>query len=138
MHHHLAKYACTLCLVKTEVKDDIRFFPRYDNKNRPFQMRTSKIHKECLQILREEKCKPVKGVKGPSQLFSLISDLPLTAPIDVMHQVQIGVTKVMLSVIEAKTIKSDKERLNQIFSSLQVSLQDLPSHIFWKLVIFVF
>ena len=65
-------------------------------------MRTAEIHNECLRILERQRLKSFKGVKGKSQLFDLIPNLPLAAPVDAMHQVYLGVTKVMMQVIVDK------------------------------------
>ena len=60
------------------------------------------------------------GVKGPSALFKLIPNLPLTAPNDVMPQVYIGVKKVLLRVIFDKTMKVDLESLKVSVSRLML------------------
>ena len=59
------------------------------------------------------------GVKGPSLLFKLIPNLPSTAP-DVMHQVYIGLTKVLLRVISDKSLKVDLERLKFSVNKLRL------------------
>ena len=60
------------------------------------------------------------GVKGPSPLFDLIPNLSLTAPSDVMHQVYIGVTKVLLRVIYDKSLKVDLECLKYSVNKLRL------------------
>ena len=48
-HHHLAKYACTLCHFETQLKDRIRYFPY---KKCP--MRTIEEHAEDVQQIERE------------------------------------------------------------------------------------
>ena len=38
-----------------------------------------------------------QGVKGRSKLLAVVSNLPLTAPVDVMHQLFLGVAKDLLT-----------------------------------------
>ena len=116
MHHHLAKYACTLCLVQTQLGNEMRFFP-----NRAFVMRTPEVHNECLQKLETENLRSYRGVKGRCKIFDLIDNLPLAAPVDVMHQVYMGVSKVLMIVISSKTAKGDLEVLDRLVQSIQVS-----------------
>ena len=115
MHHHLATYGCTLCLVKTETVDRTRYYP-----HRSFAMRTPEVHQSHLRMIRENNLTSYMGVKGPSALFKLIPNLPLTAPSDIMHQVYIGVTKVLLRVIFDKTMKVDLESLKVSVSRLRL------------------
>ena len=83
-------------------------------------MRTSKVHKKCLEKIEELGLKSLMGVKGRSKLFDLIDNLPLTAPVDVMHQVYLGVGKVLLQIIVAKTVKKDMENINSLVANLEV------------------
>ena len=83
-------------------------------------MRTSKVHKKCLEKIEELGLKSLMGVKGRSKLFDLIDNLPLTAPVDVMHQMYLGVGKVLLQVIVAKRAKKDMENINSMVANLEV------------------
>ena len=83
-------------------------------------MRTAEIHNECLRILERPRLKSFKGVKGKSQLFDLIPNLPSAAPVDAMHQVYLGVTKVMMQVIVDKTRKTDIASINSLIQGLKV------------------
>ena len=84
-------------------------------------MRTPDVHQNCIEILERQNFTAFKGVKGRGKLFDIIPNLPLAAPIDVMHQVYLGVAKVLLHVIVSKTVKSDIESINNIVRSLKVS-----------------
>ena len=116
-HHHLAKFGCTMSLVETETDEQIRYFPL-----KKFSLRSSECHSSLLQRLRKEKWNSFEGVQGPSFLFKIIWNLPLSAPPDNMHQVYNGITKVPLKVILKKTSRIDLECLK-----LTVSKIILPS-----------
>ena len=117
MNHHLDKFGCTICLIETETEERVRYLPlKY------IPLRTSEIHSSHLQLLREENFNSFMGVKGPSFLFKIIRNLPLSAPPDCMHQVYIGVPEVLLQVILMKTSRIDLECLK-----LTVSKINLPS-----------
>ena len=115
MHHHLASYGCTLCLVKTETTDKMRYYPY-----KKFAMRTPDVHRSHLKKIKDESLMAFMGVKGPSPLFDLIPNLPLTAPSDIMHQVYIRVTKVLLRVIYDKNLKVDLECLKYSVNKLRL------------------
>ena len=92
----------------------MRFYPL-----KKFKMRTPQLHEQCIENLECCKLKSFKGVKGRSSLFDIIPNLPLTALVDVMHQVYLGVTKVILQVIVSKKVKKDIEAVNQWFQNIQ-------------------
>ena len=116
MHHHLATYGCTLCLIETKLHEKTRYYPL-----KRTSMRTPDVHQNCIEILERRNFTAFKGVKGRSKLFDIIPNIPLAAPIDVMHQVYLGVAKVLLHVIVSKTVKPDIESINNIVRSLKVS-----------------
>ena len=59
-------------------------------------------------------------VKGCSKLFDLIENLPLTAPVDIMHQVYLGVGKVLLQVLVARTVKKYMEIFISMVANLEI------------------
>ena len=61
-----------------------------------------------------------QGVKGRSKLLSIISNQPLTSPIDVMHQLFLGVAKDLLTFFYECMISERKHRLNAFLSELSV------------------
>ena len=118
MHHHLAKYGCTLCLIETDVYQRSRYYPL-----KKYPMRTQHIYSEHLQKVQMENLQHYMGVKGVSPLSKLVKNLPLTAPPDVMHQVYLGVTKVLLQVIVKETHRTDMECLRHTVSSIKLPLE---------------
>ena len=115
MHHHQAKYGCTLCLVQTQIVGNTRFF-----SHKKFMLRTTELHDECLRKLESENLPAYRGVKGRSVLFGLVDNLPLAAPIDVMHQVYLGVAKVLLQVIRDETRRYYSESLARAVKTIEV------------------
>ena len=113
MHHHRAKYGCTLCLTETQAIGKSRYF-----LIKKFQMRRPETHRSHLQALENGNLAHFKGVKGKSPFIKIVPKLPLTAPFDVMHQVYLGVTKVLLEVIEKKTHRNDLICLNNTVATL--------------------
>ena len=62
-----------------------------------------------------------RGVKGPSAVSTLIENLPLTAPVDYMHQVLLGVTRALLFLIRDKSTKSDRNKIRENSATLQLT-----------------
>ena len=114
MHHHRAKFGCTLCYAESDFKDGIRYYP-----NRNFIMRDIDTQHQILQEVTPTK-KPKKGVKGPTKLSAILKGSPLTAPVDSMHQVYLGVTKVLLGVVVKKTAIVDKKDMDDLAASINV------------------
>ena len=83
-------------------------------------MRDIDTHHQILQEVTLTK-KPKKGVKGPTKLSAILKGLPLTAPVDSMHQVYLGVTKVLLGVVVKKTAIVDKKDMDDLAASIKVS-----------------
>ena len=115
MHHHLARYGCTLCLVQTQQGETARYY-HIDN----FRMRTPELHEKHLKEIEQNHLRVYRGVKGRSKIFALIPNLPLAAPIDVMHQVYLGVAKVLLQVIAKKTARSDLQLIESAVKTIAV------------------
>ena len=115
MHIHLARYGCTLCLVQTQLGETAPYYP-IDN----FKMRTPELHEKHLKEIEQNHLRVYRGVKGRSKIFALIPNLPLAAPIDVMHQRYLGVSKVMLQVIAKKTTRSDLQLIESAVKTIAV------------------
>ena len=61
-----------------------------------------------------------RGVKGYTYLSAILRGLHLTAPVDSMHQIYLGVTKVILRVVVAKTAKVDMKNPDEMAKSIKV------------------
>ena len=112
-------YGCNVCLVQTQVDEEkgIRYYPNFS-----FRSRTTEMHKDHIKEVLSIKLNSYKGVKGPSKLLDIIDFLPLTAPSDCMHQVYLGVTKVLLQVIVSKLAKSNLVRVRSIIDGIKASI----------------
>ena len=62
-----------------------------------------------------------RGVKGPSAVYTLIENLPLTAPVDYIYQVLLGVTRALLFLIRDKSRKSDLNKIRENSATLQLT-----------------
>ena len=60
------------------------------------------------------------GVKGLSKAFDIISNLPLSSPVDPMHQLFLGVGKDLLLYHYERMRPHHREEINSFLSSLDV------------------
>ena len=66
--------------------------------------------------------KSSRGVKGPSSLSKFVPNLPLSAPIDYMHQIALGVARVVLDLLRKEIKVQMREELKRIVSKIKVSI----------------
>ena len=91
-------------------------------------MRTPENYEEHLQYIEANpQLDKYCGIKGPSAIFSLVPKLPLTAPIDYMHQVLLGVARTVLILIkdELRTVK-DWNLYKDDITRIKVRICTLP------------
>ena len=81
------------------------------------------IFVEFAQLLPLENLVNVVGVKGKSALAALIDGLPLTAPIDYMHCILLGVFPDSLILYYRVLSHDDKNKINQILSNRSCPLE---------------
>ena len=100
-------YGCTICKQRGYHKNGAHFYP-HDEK---IELRSLDSYLDNLRALEDGSQERLKakhgrysdfeiltqGVKGRSSIFSVIPNQPLTSPIDVMHQLMLGVSKDLLS-----------------------------------------
>ena len=96
MQQFNAYYGCTLCNVKCQRSSQRKLF--YPNER--FSMRSTLQHYSYLQRLNETNSASFRGVKGPAKIFQLIPNLPLSAPVDYMHQILLGVARTLFYIIK--------------------------------------
>ena len=68
-------------------------------------MRKAKVHENSVQNVKTEQLSSYRGVKRQSRIFNLIDNQPLTAPVDVMHQVCMGVGKILMQALCTRTAR---------------------------------
>lgn len=116
MKQHNGFFGCTLCLSKGERVGGVHYY-----KNRTAAMRTSKQHNACLAFLNDNPLRRARcGVKGNSPLLKFIPNLPLTAPIDYMHQVLLGVTRVLLHLIAKEVGNKQQDTMTAAVKEMKV------------------
>ena len=101
------RHGFTLCycpgkIIKVIIKAGKTSHSRICEADYEIRMRTRASHLQHLSNLRYQSGKtPIEnfGVIGRSHLENLLANLPLTAPIDYMHQVLLGVTRRFLNLI---------------------------------------
>ena len=80
---HIGYYGCCYRFNKSE-----RFVRRHYCPLHPYDMRTLESYKLDLSTLaRNPGLKSSRGVKSPSALSCFLPNLPLSAPVDYMHQI---------------------------------------------------
>ena len=84
-------------------------------------MRSKENQDKYLRLLQREGLSSFRGIKGPSALSQLIDNLPLLAPVDYMHQVLLGVTRSLLTVVRDKTRKSNLENIKKAVDVIQLT-----------------
>ena len=89
--------------------------------NQRHQMRSKENQDKYLRLLQREGLSSFRGIKGPSALSQLIDNLPLSAPVDYMHQVLLGVTRSLLTVVRDKTRKSNLENIKRAVDVIQLT-----------------
>ena len=113
------RHGFTLCycpgkIIKVIIKAGKTSHSRICEADYEIRMRTRASHLQHLSNLRYQSGKtPIEnfGVIGRSHLENLLANLPLTAPIDYMHQVLLGVTKSFLNLIVIKLSVTNKETI---------------------------
>ena len=86
-------YGCCYCYNSGTRIGKTHYYP-----HQPYGMRSIEGYNADLRL------KSSRGVKGPSSLSKFVPNLPLSAPIDYMHQVALGVARVVLDLLR-KEIK---------------------------------
>ena len=86
------------------------------------ELERGSIQELRARLGRDSDCEiKTQGVKGRSKVFNVISNLPLSSPVDLMHQLFLGVAKNIL-LYYYETLRSEhKEEVNSFIGTL-----DLP------------
>ena len=114
---HIGYYGCCYCFNKGE-----RFVRRHYYPLHPYNMRTLESYKLDLSTLaRNPGLKSSRGVKGPSALSNFLPNLPLSAPIDYMHQIALGVGRTVLEHIQKEISNSALMEIENIVRTMKVS-----------------
>ena len=97
MNQFNAYFGCTLCLIGTKQIGDGKKGRYYPNQR--IKVRTPSQYKSYLYLMEEDGLKSFSGIKGHCAVSDLLEEIPLTAPIDYLHQVLLGVTRALLFVV---------------------------------------
>ena len=105
-------FGCTLCIVECCRGEDTTdrngkrhqgplFYP-----DRKFTMRTPQHYNNYAGHVARNKLSLYKGVKGKTAIAKFIPHIPLSTPIDFMHQVLLGVGRTLLHIVKTSLGKS--------------------------------
>ena len=122
-------YGCTLCTQRGTHYAGAHQYP----PDQPIVMRSADSHLINIRELesRSNKMKSkhgpendseirTQGLKGRSEILSLIPNQPLSSPVDPMHQLFLGVSKELFLFFYDKMHTNEKRELNEFFSSLKL------------------
>ena len=85
-------------------------------------MRTLESYKlDPSTLARNPGLKSSRGVKGPSASSNFLPNLPLSAPIDYMHQIALGVGRTVLEHIQKEIRNSALMEIKDIVRTMKVS-----------------
>ena len=124
-------YGCTLCTLRGQHFAGSQHYPH----DQDFEMRSFEKHIQNLEALENGSIesyrakygrkvdaeRKTQGVKGRRKLLAVVSNLPLTAPVDVMHQLFLGVAKDLLTFFYEGMRPERRQKLNAFLSDI-----DLP------------
>ena len=114
---HIGYYGCCYCFNKGELFVRRHYYPLH-----PYAMRTLESYKLYFSTLtRNPGLKPSRGVKGPSVLSNFLPNLLLSAPIDNMHQIALGVGRTVLEDIQKELSNSALMEIENIVRTLKAS-----------------
>ena len=111
-------FGCHYCTVegKTIGKSHAYYpFQQEGNIRVPY---VNDVYVAMAENMRAQNIKNIVGVKGRSAFAGLVRGLPLTAPIDYMHCVLLGVFPEVLKLCIRSLRPTDKQTINRILSQL--------------------
>ena len=111
-------FGCHFCTTEGKTIGKMHaYYPYGQNGNvREPELNDQYIHK--AELLSSSGAQNVFGVKGRSVFSNIVCGLPLTAPVDYMHCVLLGVFPELLRLIIKKLTTTTKREINDIVSSL--------------------
>ena len=122
-HHLLNMYkfngffGCHICTAEGKTIGRTHAYYSFEE---PAEARTTNFHEDCVQIAESLKStvRSVAGVKGKSAFSCLLDNLPITAPIDYMHCVLLGVFPDILKRVIKALSPTSKFEISNIVSNL--------------------
>ena len=126
-------YGCTLCTLRGEHFGGIHHYSHSET----FVMRSPESHLVTITELengstemirakhgRKADCeKRTQGVKGRSEILSVIANQPLTSPVDPKHQLFLGVGKDVLIFFYDRMRPEHKSELNDCLSNIVLPIE---------------
>ena len=119
MQQYNAYFGCSICLIESKAIGNGSRGLYYPNQRH--KLRTKARHENYLDFIQREGLETFRGVKGPSAVSHIIDNLPLTAPIDYMHQVLLGITRSLLFSIKNHTKKANLEKINSATETIELT-----------------
>ena len=111
-------YGCHYCTVKGETIGRTHAYYPYNQRGSIREPSLNDVYVNIAETLSLSKIPNVVGVKGRSCFSSIIDGLPLTAPVDYMHCVLIGVFPELLKLCYKTLSALNREQISQIVANL--------------------
>ena len=111
-------FGCHFCTAEGKTIGKTHAYYPFEQSGQIREKRINDAYVECAEIVGFEESVNVVGVKGSSAFSDIIEGLPLTAPVDYMHCVLIGVFPDLLKLCVKSLSTDEKIRLNVVISNL--------------------
>ena len=111
-------YGCHYCTVPGKTIGRTHAYYPYNQKGEIRVSSLNDMYVEYAETLGEKSVFNVVGVKGKSAFADIIPGLPLTAPVDYMHCVLLGVFPELMKLCYKSLSSEEKIKLNIVISGL--------------------
>ena len=111
-------YGCNFCTAEGATIGRTHAYYPFEQSGQLREPVVNDVYVKCAEILGVDRLVNVVGIKGKSAFADLVEGLPLTAPVDYMHCVLLGVFPELLKLCFKSLSSEDKIIVSQIISNL--------------------
>ena len=110
-------YGCHYCTAQGKTIGRTHAYYPYEQRGDVRESTLNNIHVECAETIGVNELVNVIGVKGKNAFSGLIEGLPLSAPVDYMHCVLLGVFPELLKLCYKSLTSTEKIKINIVISN---------------------
>ena len=111
-------YGCHYCTAPGETIGKTHAYYPYGDEGQTRETVVNELYVDCAETIGEDGPVNVVGVKGRSAFADIVDGLPLTAPVDYMHCVLLGVFPEVLKLCYKALSTENKIKINIVVSNL--------------------